>query len=157
MAKVLKYISAVFICLLAGGVGTLFTVSAISTWYAALNKPFFSPPNWLFGPVWTILYILMGVSIAIIWSKGLKSKKVRDAVCLFGVQLLLNAIWTPIFFGAKNLFISLIVIGLMWIFILKTILAFGEINKTASFLLYPYIAWVSFASILNFSVWLLNK
>ncbi|HUC95156.1 MAG TPA: TspO/MBR family protein [Candidatus Saccharimonadales bacterium] len=157
MVKILKYVLSVGICLAAGALGTIFTISSIPTWYAHLIKPSFSPPNWLFGPVWTILYILMGVSVAIIWSKGLKAKKVREAVYLFIIQLFLNAIWTPIFFGAKDLFLSLIVIGLMWIFILKTILAFGKVNKTASYLLYPYIAWVSFASILNFSVWILNK
>ena len=157
MVKILKYVLSVGICLAAGALGTIFTISSIPTWYAHLIKPSFSQPNWLFGPVWTILYILMGVSVAIIWSKGLKAKKVREAVYLFIIQLFLNAIWTPIFFGAKDLFLSLIVIGLMWIFILKTILAFGKVNKTASYLLYPYIAWVSFASILNFSVWILNK
>lgn len=157
MYKLLRYILSIGICFLAGGIGTLFTVSAIPTWYALLNKPSFSPPNWLFGPAWTILYTLMGISVAIIWLKGLKTKKVRDAVYLFGIQLGLNAVWSPVFFGAKNLFLALIIIIAMWIFILKTILAFGKINKKASYLLYPYIAWVSFASILNFSVWLLNK
>lgn len=145
------------VCLSAGALGTVFTVSSIPTWYTTLNKPVFNPPNWIFGPVWTVLYILMGVSFALIWLKGVKTQKSREAISLFLVQLFLNAIWTPIFFGAKNLFLALIVIILMWIFILKTILAFGKINKTASYLLYPYIAWVSFATILNFAVWLLNK
>ena len=120
-------------------------------------KPFFSPPNWLFGPVWTILYVLMGISLALVWVKGVKTERAREALMLFGVQLFLNAIWSPIFFGAKDLTLALIAIILMWFFILKTILAFGKVNKTASYLLYPYIAWVSFASILNFSVWILNK
>ena len=157
MSKFLKYILAIGVCFLAGGIGSLFTASAIPTWYATLNKPFFSPPNWLFGPAWTTLYTLMGISVAIIWQKGIKSKKIRDAVYLFGIQLFLNAIWSPIFFGAKNLLLAFAVIVLMWIFILKTILAFRKIDKTASYLLYPYIAWVSFASLLNFAVWLLNK
>jgi tryptophan-rich sensory protein len=157
MNKLLKYILAIVVCLSVGAVGSIFTISSIPTWYATLAKPSFSPPNYLFGPVWTLLYILMGIAVAIIWQKGLKTKKVRNAVYLFGVQLALNAIWTPIFFGAKNLLLALIVIIFMWIFILKTILAFGKINKTASYLLYPYIAWVSFATILNFSVWFLNR
>ncbi|MCX6705274.1 MAG: tryptophan-rich sensory protein, partial [Candidatus Woesebacteria bacterium] len=155
--KLLKYLLSIGVCFLAGGIGTLFTVSAIPTWYAFLNKPAFSPPNWLFGPAWTTLYTLMGISLAMVWRKGLKTRKVRDAIYLFGVQLALNAIWSPVFFGAKNLFLALIVIVFMWVFILKTILAFGKINKTASYLLYPYIAWVSFATILNFSVWILNR
>ena len=157
MNKYFKVFLSIGICLLAGGLGTIFTISSIPTWYATLIKPPFSPPNYLFGPVWTILYILMGISVSIIWLKGTKTKKVRVALMFFGVQLFLNAIWSPVFFGAKSLFISLIIIGLMWLFILKTILTFGKINKTASYLLYPYIAWVSFASILNFSVWILNR
>ena len=157
MNKFLRYFLSIGVCFLAGGIGTLFTASAIPTWYTFLNKPGFSPPNWLFGPAWTILYTLMGISLAIVWQKGLKTKKVRDALYLFGIQLGLNALWSPVFFGAKNLFLALIIIILMWIYILKTILAFRKINKTAGYLLYPYIAWVSFASILNFSVWLLNK
>ncbi|KKS94796.1 MAG: Tryptophan-rich sensory protein [Microgenomates group bacterium GW2011_GWC1_43_13] len=157
MVKFLRYFLSIGICLVAGGLGTIFTISSIPTWYATLNKPFFSPPNYLFGPVWTILYILMGVSLALIWQKGIKKKTVRDAMFLFGIQLLLNALWSPVFFGAKNLFLALIIIVLMWIFILKTILAFAKIDKTASYLLYPYIAWVSFATILNFSVWFLNR
>ena len=157
MYKLLRYLLSIGVCFLAGGIGTLFTVSAIPTWYAFLNKPAFSPPNWLFGPAWTTLYTLMGISLAMVWRKGLKTRKVRDAIYLFGVQLALNAIWSPVFFGAKNLFLALIIIVFMWVFILKTILAFGKINKTASYLLYPYIAWVSFATILNFSVWILNR
>lgn len=157
MSKFLKYVLSIGICLAAGGLGTIFTISSIPTWYAYLIKPVFSPPNWLFGPVWTILYILMGISLALIWVKGVKTERVREAIMLFGVQLFLNAIWSPIFFGAKDLVLSLVVIILMWFFILKTILAFGKVNKTASYLLYPYIAWVSFASILNFSVWFLNR
>jgi translocator protein len=143
--------------LLAGGLGTIFTISSIPTWYATLIKPPFSPPNFLFGPVWTLLYILMGVSLALVWQKGLKTRKIREALYLFGVQLALNAIWSPVFFGAKNVFLALIIIILMWLFILKTIIAFGKINKVASYLLYPYIAWVSFATILNFSIWILNR
>jgi tryptophan-rich sensory protein len=157
MSKYLRYVLSIGICLSAGALGTFSTISSITTWYIYLNKPSFSPPNWIFGPVWTLLYILMGISLAIIWQKSLKTKKIRDAVYLFGIQLLLNAIWSPVFFGAKNLFLALIIIILMWIFILRTILAFGKINKVASHLLYPYIAWVSFATILNFSVWVLNK
>lgn len=157
MSKFLKYVLSIGICLSSGAIGTFFTISSIPTWYAHLIKPAFSPPNWLFGPVWTVLYILMGISLALVWIKGVKAERAREALMLFGVQLFLNAIWSPIFFGAKDLTLALIVIILMWFFILRTILAFGRVNKTASYLLYPYIAWVSFASILNFSVWILNR
>ena len=157
MKNTLRLALSILICLVAGGVGTIFTVSAIPTWYVGLTKPSFSPPNWIFAPVWTTLYILMGIAIYLVWKKGLKTKKVRDAVYLFGVQLVLNAIWTPIFFGMHNLLLALIVIIAMWIYIVKTIRAFAKVDKTASLLLYPYIAWVSFATILNASVWLLNR
>jgi tryptophan-rich sensory protein len=157
MNKFLILFLAILICLLAGGLGTIFTFSAIPTWYATLNKPVFSPPNYLFGPVWTILYILMGISVYMIYIKGLKTKKVRDAIYLFGIQLILNAIWSPIFFGLKNTLLALFVIIAMWIYIFRTILAFEKIERKAALLLVPYILWVSFATILNFSVWFLNR
>lgn len=157
MKNFLKLISSILVCFLAGGVGNFFTIPSIPTWYAGLAKPPFNPPNYLFGPIWTLLYILMGISLYLIWSKGFKNQKVKNVLYLFGIQLFLNAIWSPIFFGAHNLLLAFVVIVFMWIFILKTIMAFAKINKMSSYLLYPYLAWVSFASILNFSVWLLNK
>jgi len=157
MSKLTKIIIAVLACLLIGVLGSLFTAPSIPGWYAGLIKPSFSPPNWLFGPAWTLLYILMGISVAIVWHKGTKDKKVKEALKLFGIQLALNAIWSPVFFGARSLFLALIIIIFMWFFILKTIIAFKKVDKLASYLLYPYIAWVSFATILNFSVWFLNK
>ncbi len=157
MSKVAKIIISIAICLGIGLIGSIFTVSSIPSWYAGINKPPFSPPNYLFAPVWTILYILMGISLGLIWSKGLKAQKAREAVYLFGIQLFLNGIWSPIFFGFKNIFLALVVIIFMWFYILRTILAFRKINKMSSYLLYPYIAWVSFATILNFSIWILNR
>ncbi|MGA2910774.1 MAG: TspO/MBR family protein [Candidatus Microgenomates bacterium] len=157
MNKFVKLIVSVGICLFAGGIGTIFTVSAISAWYAALVKPSFSPPNYLFAPVWTILYILMGISLYLVWKKGVKTKKSREAVYTFCVQLFLNAVWTPVFFGYKNIFLALIIIILMLFFIIKTITLFAKIDKNAAYLLYPYAVWVSFATILNFSVWILNR
>lgn len=157
MSKIIKLVLSILFCLLAGVVGSFFTIPAIPDWYAGLIKPFFSPPNWVFGPVWTVLYIFMGLSLYLVWEKGTKKKKVKEALKLFAIQLLLNWIWSPVFFGTKNLFLAFVVIVLMWFFILKTVLAFSKINKTASYLLYPYFAWVSFASILNFSVWFLNR
>lgn len=127
------------------------------SWYNTLVKPSFNPPSWLFGPAWTILYILIAVSAIIIWRKGIKKEKVRGALKLFAIQLVLNLIWSPIFFGAHNILLALIVIVVLWYFIFLTILAFYKIDKTASYLLWPYLAWVSFATILNFSVWILNK
>jgi translocator protein len=157
MKNFLKLFISILICFTAAGLGTLFTISAIPTWYATLNKPSFSPPNYLFGPVWTILYLLMGISLYLVWKKGFKNKKIKDAIYLFGIQLFLNAIWSPVFFGVHSLLLALVIIVAMWFYIIKTIKAFAKIDKTASYLLYPYLAWVSFASILNFSVWFLNK
>lgn len=158
MSKNLKIIVSIIVSLSLGSLGALVTTPAIPTWYVHLNKPFFSPPNWLFGPVWTILYILMGISFGLIWQKYKKEDKtILYAMKLFGIQFLLNMIWSPVFFGFKNLFPAFIVIVLMWFFLFKTIWAFAKIDKKASRLLYPYLAWISFASILNFSVWILNR
>lgn len=155
MAKYFKLLAFIVLCELVGVLGSVSTISAIPTWYVGLTKPFFSPPNYLFGPVWTILYALMGISIFRILE--LKKKKVVEAANLFWIQLFLNGIWTPIFFGSKQLFFAFIVIVFMWVYILKTIRAFAKIDKLSSYLLYPYLAWVSFATLLNFSIWFLNR
>lgn len=152
-----KLITSIILCLVVGAAGSFFTISSIPTWYSHLNKPFFSPPNYLFGPVWTILYILMGISLYLIWEKGFKKQKSKDALMNFSFQLFFNAIWTPIFFGAKSLGWSLAIIILMLYFIIQTIRSFEKVDKTAAYLLFPYFFWVSFATVLNFSVWLLNK
>lgn len=157
MPKYLKLIGLILLCELVGIVGSVYTISAIPTWYLGLNKPFFSPPNYLFGPVWTTLYALMGISIFRILELKEKNKKVNEAANLFWIQLFLNGIWTPIFFGSRQLLLALIVIMFMWLYILKTIKAFAKIDKLSAYILYPYLAWVSFATILNFSIWFLNR
>jgi len=126
-------------------------------WYESLNKPFFTPPSWLFAPAWTILYILIGISGFLIFKKGMKKKNVKRAMGFFLLQLGLNLIWSPIFFGAHQIFLGLVVIVLLWYFIYKTIKSFEKIDKRASYLLYPYLAWVSFASLLNLSFLILNS
>lgn len=148
-------IVSILLCLVAGLAGSIFTISAIPTWYAALIKPPFSPPNYIFGPVWTTLYILMGISLYIIWSSNAKSKK--NAIIIFIVQLVLNAVWSIIFFGLKNPGLAFIELIALWISIFIIILLFRKISKAASYLLYPYIAWVTFAGVLNFSIWMLNR
>lgn len=127
------------------------------SWYNTLSKPFFNPPSWVFGPAWTILYTLMAISAILVWRKRSKKKSVRDALKLFGIQLALNLIWSPVFFGAHNILLALIIIIFMLFFIVKTIMAFAKVDKLASYLLYPYLIWVSFATILNFSVYILNR
>jgi len=144
-----KLLLSVGLCLGAGIIGSFFTVSSIPTWYVTLNKPFFSPPNWVFAPVWTILYILMGISLYLVWRKG-------RVPSVFWIQLILNAAWSVIFFGLKNPTLALIDILALWVSIFLTIKALTKINKLAGNLIIPYLAWVSFASILNLFIVLLN-
>lgn len=154
--RFLKLVLAIFVCQLAGILGSVFTFSAITDWYAYLNKPFFSPPNWIFGPVWTILYTFMGISIFIIWDKGLREPGRLAAAKLFGGQLVLNFFWTIIFFGFKSPLLAFIEILFLWYLIFLTIKAFYKLSRPAAYLLIPYLAWVSFASILNLTIIILN-
>ncbi len=140
----------------AGLIGVFFTINAIPSWYAGLQKPAFTPPNWLFGPVWVTLYLLMGIAAFLVWRRGLQSEPVRRGLTIFLVQLVLNAAWTPVFFGAKALFPGLVIIALLWIAILLTILSFSPVSRAAAWLLAPYLAWVSLATALNAAVWFLN-
>lgn len=156
MKDVLKLIVSVVGCELVGILGTPFTISAIPSWYATLNKPFFAPPNWIFGPVWTLLYLLMGVSIYLIWKLGWKKKNVKTAGIFFLSQLALNFIWSPIFFGLKTPLLGLIVIVLMWVMIVLTMRRFYPLSKLAFYLLIPYLLWVSFATLLNAAIVVLN-
>lgn len=156
MKKVFGYALSIFICLFAGVIGSIFTNPSIPVWYGGLNKPPFNPPNWIFGPVWTILYILMGISAYLIYEKGLKNKRVRSALIIFGVQLLLNSLWSIIFFGWHLLLLAFLELVLLWAAIILSIISFNRISRTAAYLLIPYILWVSFAAVLNLSIWLLN-
>jgi len=151
-----KLISSVAVCQAAGIVGSVFTAPAITTWYAQLIKPEFNPPSWLFAPVWIILYTLMGVSLYLILKEDMSDKKIRFAVSIFAVQLTLNAAWSFLFFGLKNLFLAFLEILILWAAVIITIRSFYSISRTAGLLLLPYILWVSFAAVLNFSIWILN-
>lgn len=157
MPKLLKLAGCVVLCELVGLAGTPFTTAAIPTWYATLEKPFFSPPNWLFGPVWTVLYLMMGVSLYLIAQHGWKKPKVRTALSYFGLQLVLNLLWSISFFGLRSPVLGLINIVLLWLAILLTIKKFNPLSKTASYMLVPYLAWVSFATLLNAAIWWLNR
>lgn len=154
MPKVWKLIFSIAICQLSGIVGSVFTISAIPTWYATLNKPVFAPPNFIFGPVWIILYTLMGISLYLIY---FGKKKNKNLIYLFLAQLFFNAIWTPVFFGLHNLLLALLIIIILWILILLCIIKFYRVNKLASELLIPYLLWVSFATALNYQFFILNK
>ncbi len=148
---------AVLICQAAGLVGSIFTLPAISVWYPTLTKPWFNPPAWIFGPVWTLLYFLMGISLYLVWQKGIKKKDIKAAVELFLLQLIFNVGWSIIFFGLHSLPGALIEIIFMWLLIVETSFTFYKIDKLAGKLLLPYLAWVSFASILSYYIWLLNR
>jgi benzodiazapine receptor len=156
MKDLIKLSCSIIGCELVGILGTPFTIAAIPTWYAKLNKPFFSPPNWIFGPVWTILYFLMGVSFYLILKKGWKKKPVRSAGMFFLAQLALNFLWSPIFFGLQSPLFGLITIVAMWILIIITMKKFYPLSRLAFYLLIPYLLWVSFATALNTAILILN-
>ncbi|MEM4230293.1 MAG: TspO/MBR family protein [Candidatus Pacearchaeota archaeon] len=151
-----KFVIAIIICQLAGVVGSIFTSKSVNTWYTTLQKPSLTPPGNVIGIVWIVLFVLMGISLYVVWDKFPKNKKSKSALFTFGVQLVLNILWSVFFFGMKSPFLALINIGLLWLFILLTILSFYKISKISAYLLVPYIVWVSFASYLNFSIWRLN-
>lgn len=149
-------LASVMVAQAAGGIGSLFTFDAISTWYRFLNKPFFSPPNWIFGPVWTLLYTFMGISAYLVWRKFQFSKKAQAFWHAYWTQLVLNTLWSILFFGFKFTGLAFIEILAMWYFIVRSIQEGKKISAWSAYLLYPYIAWVSFASLLNLAIWLIN-
>jgi benzodiazapine receptor len=146
----------ILVCQLAGVIGSIFTFPSITAWYVPLEKPWFTPPNWIFGPVWITLYTLMGISAYIVLEKGWKKRDVRRSMYLFTSQLVLNAVWPVLFFGFKQLMISFAEIIALWLVIAATIYKFWNIDRRAAWLLVPYIAWVTLASSLNYYVWILN-
>lgn len=139
----------------AGLLGVFFTLHAIPEWYVFLNKPSFSPPNWIFGPMWTLLYALMGVAAYRVWIRTSSSSRI-EAISAYGIQLGLNALWTPIFFGLRNPMLGLVVIASLLVMIIVTIFRFGKIDRAAAALLVPYLVWVTFAAILNLAIVVLN-
>ncbi len=156
LSNVSKCIIAIVFSELAGLIGSIFTAPAIRGWYTTLNKPSFNPPSWVFGPVWTTLFALMGIAAFLVWKKGWKRKDVKIALGIFIGQLVLNTLWSIIFFGLQNPGGAFVEVILLWLAIIATIIAFARISKAAAWLLAPYIAWVSFAAYLNFTIWMLN-
>jgi tryptophan-rich sensory protein len=154
--NILKLIISIIICQVAGLIGYLFTRPAIPTWYASLRKPFFTPPDWVFGPAWIILYILMGIAVSLVWQNRSDPKKTRNALTLFGIQLGLNAFWPFVFFGLKSPLAGLVEISILAVAILLTIHKFLGVSRTAGILLIPYFIWVAFASGLSLSIYALN-
>lgn len=144
-----------FVCLGTAGLGAAWTNSSVTTWYATLEKPSWNPPNWVFGPVWTCLYVAMAIAAWLVWRhEGFTGAPM--SMLLFGGQLILNAAWSLLFFGLRNPGLALVDVILLWLSILATILAFGRVSTWAAALLVPYLAWVSFATALNWTLWRLN-
>ncbi len=154
--KLFRISISILLCVFIGFLSSIAMQTSIDTWYITLNKPSFTPPNWIFGPVWIILYIMMGISAGIVWSKGFYHKWVKIALYHFGFQLLLNAAWFIFFFGLQNPLIALLDIIALFILLLFTIKWFTVVNSTAAYLLIPYVVWVAFATTLNFGIWQLN-
>jgi tryptophan-rich sensory protein len=150
------FVSSVVICQMAGLIGSLYTVPAIPVWYAGLNKPPFNPPDWVFGPVWTALYLMMGVALYLLLRHWPEKPADKPALIAFAAQLILNAGWSVIFFGLRAPLAGFIWIIILWLAVLWTILAFRRVTKAGAILLIPYILWVSFAGLLNFFLWRLN-
>jgi tryptophan-rich sensory protein len=150
-----RLVLSILICQSAGIIGSIFTRRSITEWYVHINKPAFNPPNWVFAPVWTVLYTMMGIAAFFIWRKGLNSAGVKSALFVFLVQLILNSVWSMVFFGGRSILGGLIVIALLWLAIIMSIKSFYAISKPAAALLLPYLAWVSFALVLNVALLLL--
>lgn len=147
---------AVLVSQLAGVIGSFFTFSEIPNWYAYLDKPFFNPPNWVFGPVWTTLYTLMGVALFLSCRYGKPAQKATTASYWFYAQLVVNTLWSIVFFGFHSLWGGLLVIVTLWLLIAQTMRLFAQVKPVAAWLLVPYLAWVSFATVLNLGIALLN-
>ena len=158
----LALVLSIILPIAVGAVGAIFTSEAIPTWYAAIEKPAWNPPSWLFGPVWSFLYITMGLSAWLVWRSGrgqavAVERRVTTALLVYAAQLGANAAWSPIFFGVKSLGLALAVIALLLVLIVATIHSFYQVNRLAGLLLVPYLAWVSFATVLNATIWQLNR
>ncbi len=153
-----KFVGSVLLCEAAGGIGSIFTRDSLEDWYPNLEKPSFTPPSWVFGPVWTLLYALMGGSLYVASrQRGASGDVVRTSRVLFGIQLVLNVLWSYVFFGRRSPGWAAVEIAFLWGAIVATTLAFWRISKTAALLLLPYLLWTSFAVLLTYEIWRLNE
>lgn len=158
MGKFLRILFFVALCLATGYLSSIVTQSSIETWYPTIKKPSFNPPNWVFAPVWTLLFILMGIAAGLVWGKLEQNKDlVKKGLLFFTIQLLLNALWSFLFFGLNNILLASIEIILLFLILYETYLIFKQIDKKASLLLIPYLAWVGFASVLTITIYFLNR
>jgi benzodiazapine receptor len=153
---IIALVAVLAVPVVIGAVSGLSTADSVSPWYLEIARPSFTPPSWVFGPVWTTLYLAMGFAAFLVWRSGPGEREVRIALWAFVIQLVLNGIWTPLFFGVRNLGLAFAEILVLWVAIAVTLLLFRRRSLLAGALLVPYLAWVSFAAVLNFSFWRLN-
>ena len=158
MNKITRILAVVVTCLAIGYFSGMVTRSAITTWYPTLIKPSFNPPNWIFAPVWSTLFVMMGVDAGLVWDRiEAERELVKKALLFFAIQLALNALWSYLFFGLKNPMLAGLEIIILWLMIYETYIQFAKIHKISGYLLIPYLLWVSFATVLNGNIWWLNK
>jgi tryptophan-rich sensory protein len=157
MAHALRLLVAIGVPLAVGVLSGVATAQGVESWYPTLVKPAFNPPAWVFAPVWTILYLMMGVAAYLVWQRGLSTAGVRTALVLFALQLVLNGLWSVLFFGMHSPGLALVEIVVLWVAIAATVLHFWRVTPIAGGLLLPYLAWVSFAAVLNGAIWWLNR
>ena len=153
---VLGLVVAIAVCFLAAAIGGFATGSSVNDWYAEIRKPSWNPPDWIFGPVWTVLYLMMGVSAWLVWKQS-GFKDAGTALFVFATQLVLNTTWSVIFFGLRQPGWALVEILALWTSIVLTIFLFSKHSKPAAALLVPYLLWVTFATVLNYAIWSLNQ
>ena len=157
MSNLFRLAIAVTIPLAVGGLSGFATAQGVRDWFPTLIKPWFNPPSWVFGPVWTLLYLMMGIAASLVWQKGWSSGAVKVALVLFAIQLVLNGLWSVLFFGIRSPGLAFAEILLLWVSIGGTIVLFWRVSPAAGMLLLPYQAWVTFAAVLNASIWILNR
>jgi tryptophan-rich sensory protein len=157
MGNVLKLLLSLVVPLAVGGLAGWTTSAGVAEWYPTLTKPTFNPPAWVFGPVWTLLYLMMGLAVFLVWRRGLEVEGVRAALAVFVVQLVLNGVWSLLFFGLRSPGLAFAEILVLWLAIGVTSWLFWRVVPAAGLLLVPYWAWVSFAAVLNGSIWSLNR
>lgn len=158
MNKITRILAVVVTCLVIGYFSGMVTRLSVTTWFPTLIKPSFNPPSWVFAPVWSILFVMMGVAAGLVWDRiEAEREAVKKALIFFAIQLGLNALWSYLFFGLRNPMLAGLEIIVLWLMIFETYIQFVKINKIAGYLLLPYLAWVSFASVLNGSIWWLNR
>lgn len=158
MNKITRILAIVATCLVVGYFSGIVTRTSVTTWYPLLNKPSFNLPDWVFAPVWSMLYIMMGIAAGLVWARiDFEKDAVKKALQFFAIQLALNALWSYLFFGLKNPMLAGLEIILLWLMIYETYIQFAKINKISGYLFIPYLLWVSFAAVLNGSIWWLNR